>query len=82
MITAALFLSAYLAGALPFGYLVGRARGVNLFQVGSGNIGATNAGRVLGRTYGALVFVLDFLKGVLPVAILVPLARLLTHDAI
>ena len=82
MITAALFLLAYLAGALPFGYLVGRARGVNLFQVGSGNIGATNAGRVLGRTYGALVFVLDFFKGVLPVALVVPLARLWTADAI
>ncbi len=65
---------AYLVGALPFGYLVGRARGVNLFETGSGNIGATNAARVLGRTYGALVFVLDCLKGALPVAVAVPLA--------
>jgi len=60
---------AYLAGALPFGYLVGRARGVNLFAVGSGNIGATNAARVLGKPFGVLVFVLDFLKGALPVAL-------------
>ena len=66
---------AYLVGALPFGYLVGRARGVNLFTAGSGNIGATNAARVLGRTYGALVFVLDFLKGAVPVALAVPLAN-------
>lgn len=65
---------AYLAGALPFGYLVGRARGVNLFAAGSGNIGATNAARVLGRPFGLLVFVLDFLKGALPVAGAVPLA--------
>lgn len=65
---------AYLVGALPFGYLVGRLRGVNLFAVGSGNIGATNAGRVLGRAYGGLVFALDFLKGAVPVACAVPLA--------
>lgn len=66
---------AYLVGALPFGYLVGRLRGVNLFAVGSGNIGATNAGRVLGARYGALVFLLDFLKGAVPVAAAVPLAN-------
>ena len=40
----ALFLLAYLVGAIPFGYLVGRARGVNLFHVGSGNIGAPMPG--------------------------------------
>jgi len=63
-----LLLAAYLIGAIPFGYLMGRLRGVDLFQAGSGNIGATNAGRVLGRKYGLLVFVLDLLKGALPVA--------------
>ena len=68
---------AYLVGALPFGYLVGRARGVNLFHAGSGNIGATNAARVLGRSFGALVFALDFLKGVIPVAAAVPMANAL-----
>lgn len=73
---------AYLAGAVPFGYLVGRARGVDLFAAGSGNIGATNAARVLGARYGALVFVLDFLKGAAPVAAVVPLARLLSPDAV
>ena len=75
MIPAALFLMAYLIGAIPFGYLVGRARGVDLFAVGSGNIGATNTGRVLGRPFGALVFALDFLKGALPVVLIEPLAR-------
>lgn len=65
---------AYLVGALPFGYLVGRLRGVDLFAAGSGNIGATNAARVLGRPFGVLVFVLDFLKGAVPVACAVPLA--------
>ncbi|VTT97346.1 glycerol-3-phosphate acyltransferase : Glycerol-3-phosphate acyltransferase OS=Akkermansia muciniphila (strain ATCC BAA-835) GN=plsY PE=3 SV=1: G3P_acyltransf: DUF4149 [Gemmataceae bacterium] len=77
----ALVLAAYLVGAVPFGYLVGRARGVNLFTAGSGNIGATNAARVLGTRYGVLVFLLDFLKGALPVALIVPLAQLLHPDA-
>jgi acyl-phosphate glycerol 3-phosphate acyltransferase len=74
---AAVLAAAYLVGALPFGYVVGRLRGVNLFTVGSGNIGATNAARMLGRPYGALVFVLDFLKGAVPVAFAVPAAEAL-----
>jgi len=53
----------YLLGALPFGYLVARAKGVDIFTVGSGNPGATNVRRVLGQGPGNLVFVLDFLKG-------------------
>ena len=59
-------LGAYFIGAIPFGYLVGRWRGVNIFEHGSGNLGATNVGRVLGRPFGFLVFGLDFLKGALP----------------
>jgi len=57
----------YLVGAIPFGYLIARARGVDIFQAGSGNIGATNVGRVLGRRFGILVFLLDFAKGAVPV---------------
>ncbi len=60
-------LAAYLIGAIPFGYLIARARGVDIFAQGSGNIGATNVGRVLGKRFGVLVFVLDFAKGALPV---------------
>src|SRR5262249_42198980 len=59
--------AAYLVGAVPFGYLVARWRGVDIMRQGSGNIGATNVGRVLGRRFGLLVFLLDFLKGALPV---------------
>jgi acyl-phosphate glycerol 3-phosphate acyltransferase len=74
--TAGLLLAAvYLVGSIPVGYLVGRACGVDLFREGSGNIGATNVGRVLGRPVGVLVFVLDFLKGAGPVAAIEPLAR-------
>jgi len=59
--------AAYLIGSIPFGYLVARMRGIDIFQMGSGNIGATNVGRVLGRRFGILVFFLDFAKGALPV---------------
>jgi len=62
-------LLAYLAGATPFGYLVGRWRGVDIVQHGSGNIGATNVGRILGWRFGVLVFLLDFAKGAVPAAI-------------
>ncbi len=53
----------YLLGALPFGYLVARAKGVNIFEVGSKSPGATNVRRVLGPGPGNLVFTLDALKG-------------------
>ena len=53
----------YLLGSLPFGYLVARARGVNIFEVGSKNPGATNVRRVLGKGPGNLVLFLDALKG-------------------
>lgn len=53
----------YLLGALPFGYLVARAKGVNIFEVGSKNPGATNVRRVLGHGPGNLVLFLDALKG-------------------
>lgn len=59
--------ASYLIGAIPFGYLIARARGVDIFQQGSGNIGATNVGRVLGRPFGILCFLLDFAKGAGPV---------------
>lgn len=59
--------ASYLVGAVPFGYLAGRVRGLDLRQQGSHNIGATNAWRVLGWKWGLSVFVLDFLKGFTPV---------------
>ena len=59
--------ASYLVGAVPFGYLAGRCRGLDLRKEGSCNIGATNAWRVLGWRWGAPVFALDFLKGFIPV---------------
>src|SRR5262245_33037826 len=61
-------IAAYLIGSIPFGYLVARAKGVDIFKAGSGNIGATNVGRVIGPKWGLLVFVLDVLKGAIPTA--------------
>ena len=57
---------AYLAGSVPFGYLIGRARGVDVRTVGSKNIGATNVYRTVGKGWGLLAFLCDFLKGCLP----------------
>jgi acyl phosphate:glycerol-3-phosphate acyltransferase len=61
-----LVLAAALSGSIPFGYLIGRARGIDIRQHGSKNIGATNVGRVLGRPLGVACFVLDLAKGLLP----------------
>ena len=57
---------AYLAGSIPFGYWAGKLKGIDIRQHGSGNIGATNVGRVLGRNWGFFAFACDFLKGFLP----------------
>lgn len=66
----AALLVSYLLGSVPFGWLLARAlKGVDLRRVGSGNIGATNAMRVLGKPLGVLAFALDFAKGWLPVAL-------------
>jgi glycerol-3-phosphate acyltransferase PlsY len=58
---------AYLCGSVPFGVLIARSKGVNIRNEGSGNIGATNVGRVLGRRFGIACFVLDGVKGGAPV---------------
>jgi glycerol-3-phosphate acyltransferase PlsY len=59
--------SAYLLGSIPTGFLFGRAHGIDIRKVGSGNIGATNVMRALGKKWGILVLVLDALKGFVPV---------------
>jgi glycerol-3-phosphate acyltransferase PlsY len=67
---------AYLLGSIPFAYLAGRARGVDLRTVGSGNLGAANVLRSLGRDMGLAVMAADILKGLVAVVI----ARLLTDE--
>jgi len=65
----------YLLGALPFGYLVAKAKGVNIFEVGSKNPGATNVRRVLGHGPGNVVLLLDAAKGALAVGWVILLSR-------
>lgn len=56
----------YVIGSTPFGVILARAHGVDLRKAGSGNVGATNVGRCVGRPWGILCFVLDVAKGLLP----------------
>jgi acyl phosphate:glycerol-3-phosphate acyltransferase len=58
--------AAYLVGSIPFGLMVGKLKGVDPRTAGSGNIGASNVGRLLGRKFFVMVFLLDLLKGLLP----------------
>ena len=60
---AAILVGSYLLGSIPFGYLAGRLVGIDIRQAGSGNVGATNVVRVLGKGHGYPVFALDVLKG-------------------
>jgi len=64
------FISAYLIGAIPFGLVIATLKGVDLRKVGSGNIGATNVVRAVGKSWGMLTFALDALKGYAAVALL------------
>jgi glycerol-3-phosphate acyltransferase PlsY len=61
---------------MPFGFLIGKAHGKDLRQIGSGNIGATNAARVLGKKWGIICFLLDVGKGLVPM-LLVPMLWLI-----
>jgi len=56
-------IGSYLLGSIPFAYLAGRIAGIDIRKCGSGNVGATNVIRTLGKSYGYPVFVADFLKG-------------------
>ena len=75
MIYFAAALIAYLLGSIPFGFIAGRIAGIDVRQYGSGNIGATNTLRVLGKKYGYAVFVADVVKGFVAVRIALWLAQ-------
>ncbi len=63
----ALVVVTYLFGSIPWGFLIGKLHGIDIRDEGSGNIGATNVTRCVGKFSGKLCFALDFLKGMLPV---------------
>ncbi len=66
----AALIASYLLGSIPTAYLFGKAKGIDIRKVGSGNIGATNAMRALGKGMGITVLLLDILKGFIAVVIL------------
>lgn len=68
-------LGAYLLGSIPTGFLVAKAKGIDIRSVGSGNIGATNAMRVLGKPAGIFVLLMDAAKGFLAVYLATMMAR-------
>jgi acyl phosphate:glycerol-3-phosphate acyltransferase len=63
LVLAVAVIGSYLLGSIPFGYLAGRIAGIDIRNCGSGNVGATNVIRTLGKSYGYPVFAADFLKG-------------------
>ena len=73
---------AYVIGSIPFGVLLARTRGIDIRKHGSGNVGATNVGRVLGRRLGLACFVLDVWKGAIPVLVAGWHFQLLGRDTI
>jgi len=75
MMFAAFPLLAYVAGSTPFGVIIARAHGIDLRRAGSGNVGATNVGRAVGRRWGYLCFALDCAKGFVPVLVVGLLLR-------
>ena len=74
-------LIAYLLGSIPTGFLVAKARNVDIRTVGSGNIGATNAFRVLGTRFGVLVLLVDAAKGWISVAVVAPVVAQILNGA-
>lgn len=69
-------LLAFLFGSIPFGLIIARAKGINIRDHGSGNIGATNVLRVVGKKYGITCLLLDALKGFIPVMLAVNLVQI------
>jgi glycerol-3-phosphate acyltransferase PlsY len=73
-----LIITAYLLGSIPFGLIIAKAHGVELRSIGSGNIGATNVSRALGKKWGYFCFVLDVLKGLLVTLAAMPLPSMIS----
>jgi glycerol-3-phosphate acyltransferase PlsY len=73
-------LIAFLFGSIPFGLLIASAKGINIREHGSGNIGATNVLRVVGRKYGITCLFLDALKGFIPVVVAINVIRITGHS--
>jgi len=75
LIFAPAVIGAYLLGSIPFGLLIAKAHGMDLRSIGSGNIGATNVSRALGRKWAYVCFMLDVLKGMVPMLVIMFIAK-------
>jgi glycerol-3-phosphate acyltransferase PlsY len=75
LIFAPAIIGAYLLGSIPFGLLIAKAHGKDLRSIGSGNIGATNVSRALGRKWAYICFALDVLKGTVPMLVIMFIAK-------
>ncbi|MCP4257782.1 MAG: glycerol-3-phosphate 1-O-acyltransferase PlsY [Planctomycetes bacterium] len=75
LIFAPAVIGAYLLGSIPFGLLIAKAHGKDLRSIGSGNIGATNVSRALGRKWAYVCFALDVLKGLVPMMVTMIIAK-------
>ncbi|WP_018968597.1 glycerol-3-phosphate 1-O-acyltransferase PlsY [Rubritalea marina] len=73
-------LFAFLLGSIPFGLLIAKSQGINIREHGSGNIGATNVLRIVGKPFGISCFVLDFFKGFIPSAVGLSLISYVGHQ--
>lgn len=75
-------LLAFFLGSIPFGLFIAKAKGIDIRKHGSGNIGATNVFRIVGKKYGLSCLFLDLLKGFVPVVIAVNLVRIAGHNPV
>lgn len=64
-----LLIAAYLIGSIPFGFIIGKLKGIDIREQGSKNIGATNVGRILGYRYAVYTYLCDFAKGAIIVSL-------------
>lgn len=64
-----LFLFAFFFGSIPWGYIIGKLKGIDLRHVGSGNIGTTNVLRAIGKKEALITLLLDISKGAIPVLV-------------
>jgi len=75
LVTILLIFVAYVIGSVPTGYLLGKFRGVDVRTIGSGNVGATNVARAVGKSQGVITLIADAAKGYLPVFIALQLGQ-------
>jgi acyl phosphate:glycerol-3-phosphate acyltransferase len=80
VVVAVAIVVAYLLGSAPFAFLIARAHGKDLRTIGSGNLGATNLARAVGRKWGYVCFALDVLKGLMPMVV-VSQSSIINHQS-